>query len=212
MSAPFSYEPQGSYTWEQYLALEAQSEERYEYHNGRIVAMAGGSLRHNRIINRIARVAGNALKPGCELFTESIRLYRYQQKSWFYPDIIISCNPLDLQSNSGIKNPLLVVEVLSDSTAQVDATFKLHEYIRIPSLRHYLMVAQEECRVMHYFRTNSTELWKLQIFTEMQDMIDLPEVGMQLTLAQVYEGVRFGSETLLLEEEAALYGLTPPEA
>lgn len=205
-------EASATYTWEQYLALEAQSEERYEYHDGRIVAMEGENLRHNQLVgNFIFQFHTQLPKTGCSPFFLSVRLFRYQNKAYFYPDVVLTCNPADLESYDSIKSPVLVVEVLSDATAKIDATFKLHEYIRIPSLRHYLMVAQEECRVIHYFRTNSTEPWKLQIFTEMQDVIDLPEAGIQLTLSQVYERVRFGPETLLQEEEEALYNTDLPQ-
>jgi Uma2 family endonuclease len=211
MSAPFSYEQQGSYTWEQYLALEAQSEERYEYHNGRIVAMSGASNRHNQIAGRaFAALLPVADAKGCKVFYEGIKLFLHQSKQYYYPDLMLTCHPLDLQTRSGVRNPLLVMEVLSQNQP-FDLTSKLAAYSQMPSLRHCLMVQQTEFLVLHYHRSSSDELFRFTFYSRLDQEIHLPELSMQMPLSQLYHDIITGPEISIAEEEAALYGTDLPQ-
>ncbi len=131
-----------SYSWEEYLQFERDTEDRYEYHDGNIVAMAGASNRHNKIVTNLIlgikpRIAGK----GCDLFSETVKLFRHRSDRYLYPDLMVTCAPLDQQTKNGVRSPQMVVEVLSPHSAYGDQTFKLREYFRLPSLRHYLIVA-----------------------------------------------------------------------
>lgn len=193
------------HTWEAYLELEAASDLRHEYHDGPIVSMAGATNRHNEIAGSCyTRLRSAALKNGCKAYAMEVRLFRYQSKKYLYPDGMLTCQPLDLQSKNGVRNPLVLIEVLSDSSRETDRSFKLREYLRLPSLRHYLLIEQKHCEVQH-FRRREDESWEVLFYEEMSQQIDLPELDLRITLADLYEGVEFGPEPDVLEEEAAAY-------
>ena len=193
------------HTWEAYLELEAASDLRHEYHDGPIVSMAGATNRHNEIATNCNYLLKPiARKNGCKAYAMEVRLFRYQSKKYLYPDGMLTCQPLDLQSKNGVRNPLVLIEVLSDSSRETDRSFKLREYLRLPSLRHYLLIEQKHCEVQH-FRRREDESWEVLFYEEMSQQIDLPELDLRITLADLYEGVEFGPEPDVLEEEAAAY-------
>ncbi|GAB4414356.1 MAG: hypothetical protein OHK0039_22100 [Bacteroidia bacterium] len=203
MQAP---DPTQHNPWETYLALEDQHDERYEYHDGEIVAMSGGTNRHNEIVGRaFACLLPIADRMSCKVFTETVRLFRHCSERYLYPDLMLTCNPLDKQSHNGVHSPLLIVEVLSKANTHKHLAFKLREYIKLPSLRHYLVVAQEECLVQHY-RKNDADIFELYFYDEPDQAIGLPELSAQLRLADIYAGIEFGPEIDYAEEMAAAYG------
>ena len=194
------------HTWAEYLALEAASEERYEYHDGEIVAMAGASNLHNRIIgNAFAPLHSITRARGCHVFSENVKLFRYRSERYLYPDLMVTCHPLDKQTLNGVRNPLLIAEVLSKTNTHKQLAFKLREYFRLPSLRHYLLISQDECFVQHYRRAGEG-LFDLRIYDELHHLIDLPELNAQIPLADLFAEIEFGPEMSEAEEAAALYG------
>jgi Uma2 family endonuclease len=206
MSTPHSLSSSTPYSWEAYLTLEAESEERYEYHDGEIVAMAGATNRHNKIIGRTyAKLLIATDQKGCDVFFENVRLLRYQSERYLYPDLMVTCNPLDLQAKHGVRSPVLIMEVLSKSNTHKQLTFKLQEYLKLPSLRHYLLVNQEVCLVEHY-RRNEEGRFEIFLYDQLDQLIDLPELGLQISLADLYAGIEFGPEITEAEEAAAKYG------
>lgn len=195
------------YTWESYLELESRADTRYEYHDGAIVNMAGASNRHNEIGGTCyAHIRQAARKNGCKAFAMEVKLFRYQSQRYLYPDVMLTCNPLDLQTASGVRNPLLIIEVLSNSTREADRSFKLREYLKLPSLRHYLLIEQQHCEVQHFRRREGSAPWEVYFYEEMTDQVDIPELELTLTLASLYEGIQFGPEVDQVQEEAAEYG------
>ncbi|MDX2284238.1 MAG: Uma2 family endonuclease [Bacteroidia bacterium] len=203
-------DPAQAYTWEAYLALEARGGERYEYHDGEIVAMAGSSNRHNRIIGRTyACLLPAADRQGCELFAETVRLFRQGSERYLYPDLMLTCHPLDKQSRNGVRSPMLILEVLSAANTHKHLAFKLREYMKLPGLRHYLVVSQEECLVQHY-RKNSEGVFEVYLYDRIGQAVGLPELDTELPLASVYAGIEFGPERSYAEEEMAEYGDDTP--
>ena len=193
------------HTWESYLEVEAAADLRYEYHDGTIVSMAGATNRHNEIATNCTYLLKPiARKKGCKAYAMEVRLFRYQSKRYLYPDGMLTCQPLDLQSKNGVRNPLVLIEVLSDSSRESDRSFKLREYLKLPSLRHYLIIEQKHCEVQH-FRRREDESWEFLFYEEMDQQIDLSELDLRIPLTALYEGVEFGPEPDLLEEEAAVY-------
>jgi Uma2 family endonuclease len=195
-------------TWEAYLALEADSEERYEYHDGEVIAMAGATNRHNEIVvNTSHALRSGLMAKGCKVYTESVKLYRYQSERYLYPDLMVTCNPLDLQAKNGIRSPLLIAEVLSKTNTHKHLTFKMRAYFRLPSLQHYLLISQDECMVQHFRRTVEGN-FEVLLYDEMDQAIDLPELDAHLRLADIYHGIEFDPEVTYAEEEAARYAAT----
>jgi len=197
--------PHHDHSWEEYLALEAQSEERYEYHDGEIVAMSGATNRHNNLVTNLTV----ALKPkvvtlGCDYYAETAKLFRHRSDRYLYPDAMVTCAPLDLQSKNGVRSPLLVVEVISKGSGHRDHGFKLREYVKLPSLQHYLIVSQEMCLVQH-FRRRAEEGWDFLFYDELDQQIELPELALRLPVAEIYQGIEFGPELSEAEAAAARY-------
>ena len=157
MSAPARLRPRYSYA--EYLAYERDSERKHEFDDGEIIAMAGGSRRHNALALRIGAALDAARKPGCVAFQSDQRIRVLATGRATYPDVSMVCGPIEGDpadpSSSTITNPTLLVEVLSPTTEPYDRGDKWQQYQLIPSLHEYLLVSQEESRVERYRRLPS---------------------------------------------------------
>lgn len=180
------------YTAEEYLEEEASREVRHEYLGGTIHAMAGASRRHNEVVASILAHIRPQLKGGpCKVYHEAVKLYIKTSLSeyFYYPDVMVGCDPTD-DHDYYLERPSILFEVLSPSTEQIDRREKLLAYQTIPTLRHYVVVAQEERRVEWLRREDNA--WSLTVLTGPEDRIDFPEQGVSLTLAEIYDGIEFG--------------------
>ena len=148
---------------EEYLALEHRATAKHEYLDGVIYAwqghapqaMAGGTLRHNRVSLNVASSLRNQLKgSGCEVFMADVRLNKADRTAYFYPDVVVTCSATDLAREDGISEPSLVVEVLSDSTEDFDRGDKFTAYRDFPSLKVYVLVSPER-RTMEVFHRDA---------------------------------------------------------
>jgi len=146
------------YTYEDYLALEHDSELKHEFADGEIFAMAGGSPRHSALAFRISAALENTRPSGCTGFQSDMRIRILATGRASYPDVSMVCGPIELdpddRSGTTITNPALIIEVLSPSTEDVDRVSKWRDYQRIPSLQEYVLVNQEP-RVEIYRRLAS---------------------------------------------------------
>ncbi|MGI8640597.1 MAG: Uma2 family endonuclease [Pyrinomonadaceae bacterium] len=151
------------YTPEEYLALEEKAEYRSEYENGEVVAMAGGSLDHTRIISNIDRFFGNKLKKICESVTTDVKVRVENYRKFYYPDVLVICGePKFYQKrNDTITNPILIVEVLSDSTEAKDRGEKFAAYQTLETLQEYILVSQDKAKVEQFKREDDGS-WKYQ--------------------------------------------------
>ncbi len=175
-----------------YLAVERHSQTKSEYLAGQVFALAGASRAHNRITDNIGGMLYNALRgSGCEFFTSDMRVKVVEASAYFYPDVVIVCGEpqFEDEKEDNLLNPLVIFEVLSESTEPFDRGEKFFAYRRIPSLREYLLVAQDKMRVEHYIRQSDGE-WLLREYTGADAVIRLESVAVELPLQQVYEGVK----------------------
>lgn len=178
------------YSLEEYLAIDTQSEDRYEYESGHIWAMAGTSTNHNRIVLNTALVFKSDIKNNkrkCDIFTESVRLEVSPKQIYYYPDLIFTCNAADLQEKITLASPSLVIEVLSESSFSMDLSQKLDNYIKMPSLIYYLVISQDEYRIRVWEKVGNR--WIYAVYTELSDIVDLNQIQLSLLLAEVYENV-----------------------
>jgi Uma2 family endonuclease len=156
--------PKLKYTFAEYIALEEASDTRHELINGEIYAIAHGTPEHGRLAMRIGWALRNALggRP-CEVFSSDVRLRVLETGLAAYPDVSVVCGRLaiDTENRNTITNPVMIVEVLSDSTEEYDRKDKFRHHRRIPALRDYLMVAQHEPRIEHFTR-NDDGTWTLR--------------------------------------------------
>ena len=178
---------QPRYTPEEYSALEAQSEVRHEYFDGEIFAMAGTTIPHNLIKGNImAGLRAGVRERGCRIYDESVRLAVQDQFHYTYPDIMVSCDPADRHSSLLIRQPVLIVEILSPSTAEYDRSQKFNQYKKLTSLRHYILVSQTAW-VLEWFRRNEADEWIYTVFSDPADVLEIPDLNLRLPLADVYD-------------------------
>ncbi len=184
------------YTAEEYFAMDRNSKTRYEYHFGKVRAMAGTTKKHNETVQNITFLFRQQLKgKGCSVYSENIRTQIFENSKYVYPDVVISCSEQDRKNQLLIKEPILVVEVLSEGTEEYDGGNKLLYYTRLPSMRHYLLVSQESVAVMHY-RHMENENWQLAIYTQMSDTIQLYDLELVIKVSDIYENIEL--EKMLL--------------
>lgn len=126
----------------EYLAREQEGDIRHEYVEGRIFAMTGASVNHNRIAGNLFRHVANHLshKP-CEPFMNDMKVK--MNNRYRYPDVMVACNGQFEDDGHSLRNPVLIVEVSSKATRHLDRSEKLMEYINIPSLQEYVLIEQD---------------------------------------------------------------------
>lgn len=170
-----------------YLAGEPFSEVRHEYIDGQVYAMTGASRTHGLIVNALAfALTPAARSKRCQLFTSDmkVRLEVGGKTIFYYPDLMLSCDPQDRESHYS-HSPCLIVEVLSESTARIDRREKLLAYQSMPSLKAYVLVEQDAMRVESYRRTND---WRVEYQEQGEVWIDCLDVALPLT--EIYRDVQ----------------------
>lgn len=184
-------EAQRRISFDEYLALERAGEVRHEYLRGELFAMTGASRVHNLIVTRLVVALHTRLAArGCEVYSSDMRVRVEATDFVAYPDVVVACGEPHFHDGlfDTLLDPVLLVEVLSPSTADHDRGSKFAHYRAITSLRHYLLVAQDEVRVEH-FAAETDGTWRFSETRDRAAAIDLPAVGLTLPLAEVYEGV-----------------------
>ena len=194
----------------EYLAYERASEIRHEFWRGELFAMAGASEGHNLASGNLFVAVQLALrdKP-CRAYTHDMRVFASQSRAYVYPDIVVACPPIEFkdEKRDTLLNPQVVVEVLSPSTESYDRGKKFDLYRQSESLRQYVLIAQDEPRVMSYIRQSDGVAWLLTPLAGLNAVLDFPTLGLSVPLSEIYRNVEF-PPPLTTEELQAL--LTPP--
>jgi Uma2 family endonuclease len=180
------------FTVEDYLRDEVGRETRHEYLGGTVHAMAGASRQHNRIVRRIESHLNEQFgKETCEAWNSDVKLHIKTSLAeyFYYPDVMVGCDPAD-NHEYYLESPSILFEVLSPSTESIDRREKLLAYQTIPSLEHYVIVAQEERRVEWLQREGNS--WKVLVLTQPEERLEFPGQKASLTLAEIYEGIELG--------------------
>jgi Uma2 family endonuclease len=178
------------YSFKEYLVLERAADYKSEYVDGYIYAMAGASREHGMVVYNIAGELRNQLKDRpCDAFIADMRVKPAQARSYRYPDIAVVCGGAEFedQQTDTLLNPTLLIEVLSPSTEASDRGDKFAEYRRIPSLREYLLVKQDQPRIEHYARQGAG--WFLTVAEGLDAILTLDAVSCVLELREVYRRV-----------------------
>ncbi|TDE11651.1 Uma2 family endonuclease [Dyadobacter psychrotolerans] len=179
------------YTLEEYFAFCETHEGRFEFVNGEIIEMPGESVTANQIAGNIHRFLGNLLEDEPYIFVQNaVKLLVKEQKIFRIPDFLIFH-----EHGNKIKyatEPVLIVEILSESTAHTDRTTKLNEYRSLPSLQYYLIIDQESCFIQIYIRQN--QLWYVEFYDKPGEIIPLSHFGVDLPVSTVYKKIKFQPE------------------
>lgn len=171
----------------EYLEGEKTAKVRHEYVDGEVYAMAGETKAHNELAGNFYGLLRAHLRgTPCRVFIGDVKVHVAWdwRERFYYPDVVVGCATGD-NDPYVVEQPKLIVEVLSDSTERDDRSNKFYAYRRLPSLEEYVLVAQETRRVEVYRRETG---WDLEIY-EIEGNFSLRGVGLDLTLAEVYEGV-----------------------
>jgi Uma2 family endonuclease len=179
---------------QEYLAQERLADFRSEYLRGEVFAMAGASYEHTLIKDNLARKAGNQLENGpCRVLTSDLRVKVDATGLYTYPDIAIVCDEPQFEDAAfdTLLNPRAIVEVLSDSTEKYDRGGKFGHYRQVPSLQEYILVAQDRPLVERYVR-QADGSWVLTVFDQPGQVFAFASIPVEIPLADIYGGVKFG--------------------
>jgi Uma2 family endonuclease len=193
MGAAMSSQRTTLLTPEEYLEIERRAERKSEYFEGRMYAISGASRPHVLIVGNLGRELGNQLDAGpCEIYTNDMRLRVAPNGLYTYPDVMVACDEPQFADDQidALLNPLLIVEVLSDSTQNYDRGRKFDQYRTLPSLREYLLVAQDAPRIEQWIR-QPDDNWLLSEINGTDASIRLASVECVLPLAKIYNKVKW---------------------
>ena len=169
---------------EDYLAFEEKSELRHEYYLENLIEMAGASYLHNLINGNLFFLFKLLFKDRYErVFMEGFKAFIKKENIFFYPDLMIS-KPEQYEFYS--TQPLLITEVLSESTRNFDMTDKFIQYKKLDTLQYYLLVEPEKCLVIVHKKSAANE-WQTNTYTSITDVIDLPALQISIALKDIYQ-------------------------
>jgi Uma2 family endonuclease len=187
-----SIQPKPYYSFEDYLAIEREcTDAKHEYVAGQVFAMAGASFNHNLICTNVASELRQQLKTRpCAVLANDMRLRVESADACAYPDVVVLCDqPVFHDGHRDVlTNPTLVVEVLSPSTEGYDRGGKFAIYRGLPSLRQYVLIAQDRCAV-DLFTRQADGRWLLDAYTAPDAPIDFESIGCSLSLREIYDKV-----------------------
>ena len=172
---------------EEYHDIERTSEVKYEYANGHIYDMSGGTVEHSRIaINLITALEQHLRENICRVFNSDMKvLPSGGENPTYFPDVTVTCNLDDYQNGStAIRSPRLIIEVLSLSSFARDRDEKFDAYLACPTVEEYVMVSSHHQEVEVYHR-QSTKEWEFVRYTA-EDSMQLVSVGLTLPVAEIY--------------------------
>ncbi len=181
------------YTLAEYLELEEQADYKSEFYNGEIWAMAGGTPAHSRIASNCNyALTGIFEAKGCQVFESSLMVQIERLQVVLYPDVSVICGPLELDPDAStlVRNPSLILEVLSKGTGKYDRGGKFIKYQMIPSLQTYVLVEQSEPRVFVAHKSPNGE-WGFTDYFGMHETVELTPLGVSISMAQIYRWIEF---------------------
>lgn len=177
----------------EYLAMEDVAEEKHEYFDGEVIAMAGASFPHNQITANVQRETSVWLKgKSCRIYGSDLKVHVKTKSGFVYPDHTIICNgPQFLDGrNDTVINPVVIIEVFSFSTQEVDHGRKFMLYRQIPSLREYILVSSLEPWV-EKFTKDANGVWTLSEYQNSSEALEMASINYQIPLEEIYRDVVF---------------------
>ena len=176
-------------TVEEYFQLEENDPAtRYEYSDGHVYAMAGGTANHDTIKSNMQRILWSLLRGSpCRVYSSDMKVF-ISETRYFHPDVIVTCDPRDRGTVQAIQSPRLVVEVLSPSTELIDRTWKLQNYRAHPTIEEYVLIDAKALKIEIYHKENNK--WIYDLF-ENGEAIPLNSLGVHFPLLDAYVDVEF---------------------
>jgi Uma2 family endonuclease len=173
-------------TLAEFLEWEEQQPLRYEFDGFQPVAMTGGTAAHAAIQRNLAIAVGGRLREStCQFFGSDLKIEVAGKIR--YPDGFVVCSPVNARDQV-VRDPVVIFEVLSDSTARTDAVTKNHEYAATPSVQRYVIISQDEIAGTMFERSEGDWIGHL---LAADTVLRMPEIGIELAFAELYDGVTF---------------------
>ncbi len=174
----------------EYLEGERLSEVRHEFVDGRLYAVAGASRKHNEICLDLASALRTQLRDGpYQTYIEAVKVQvaDVSGEAYYYPDVFVACEPGDDDSHV-VRNPRVIIEVLSESTSRFDRGDKLVNYKRIPGVEEIVLIEQDWPEIVVYRRS---EKWRRNLYTQFETVVRLDSIGFAAPLADFYQSHPF---------------------
>lgn len=176
------------YTLEEYNLLEEEQQQRYEYHDGQLFAMAGGDPKHSAIASYTGTLITNALgNMNCTPFNSDAKIHIDRINKFVYPDFSVVCGPVKRsdKNTKAIQNPTLIVEVLSESTAVYDRGDKFRYYMQLPSLQEYVLIEQDQQVIQVFYREDQNS-WKMNMYDQPGAIVVIRSIQAEIPLENFY--------------------------
>ncbi len=181
---------------EEYLAWESEQDSKYEYENGRIIAMTGGTVPHSQIPANLAALLIPHLRgKKCKVSVSDAKIFIRSGK-YYYPDVVVSCDERDRFSRNFLEYPTLIAEVLSPTTESRDRGIKQQNYMVIDTLQTYVLITAEHPRIEIYQRLD--RVWEYQSiaiaqtnFEQEDPLIHITSINLKFPLSSLYENIDF---------------------
>jgi Uma2 family endonuclease len=177
------------FTVEEYRAFEKTAELRHEFYYGKLIEMPGEAKNANRIAKNLLLKWNDALEnQGLEMFLHDIKTQVKEDKIYRYPDVVVAPFADDADDYM-VLHPVILVEIASEDSYRRDTGAKLREYLKLTTLRYYLIISQEEMYVQLHIRKNGD--WVMQLFEEADEVIELTHLSLKISLNDLYKRVDF---------------------
>lgn len=176
-------------TYAEYLRIEASTDERHEFFDGVVLAMAGGTMAHAKVKVNLTIAIGTALRGRpCQPYDSDQRIRVPATSLATYPDLSVVCGPRvpDVEDRHAATNPTVLFEVLSPSTEAYDRGEKFAQYRRLPTLQQYVLVDAQRVSV-EVFSLNDHGRWELTEYGA-GDRVELGAIGVTVSVDELYEG------------------------
>ena len=175
---------------DEYLSFEHTSQGKHEYRNGQIYAMAGASNNHVIIAgNLFASLRFKLRGTGCRPYMADTKVYISTKNTYYYPDVVVSCDSRESGFNTFLSYPCLIAEVLSDTTEAFDRGDKFADYRHLSSLTEYILISQKRIAI-DVFHRNQHGQWVLSTYNANQTF-QLRSINVDIEVAELYEDVEF---------------------
>lgn len=179
------------YTHEEYFELLDSSEDRYEYHDGEIRMMAGGTIAHSRIKSDVNRVLGNATLDGpCEPLDSDMAVYIPKWNTYVLPDLSFLCEEAKFSDDDlrRLLNPALLIEVISETSEGYDRGEKFWKYRSLDSFREYMLIDSRRYAVECWYKEDE-KIWRMDAAFSREESVYLHTLKVSLPLAEIYRRV-----------------------
>ncbi len=182
-----AFQPQ-QMTVEEYLAWEPLQELRYEYCDGQVFVMAGGTKTHDKLSFNLRRLLADRVEEkDCDMTGSDVKVLVEEGDTYRYPDLAISCDERDKRNDTFYEFPVLIVEVLSPGTESKDRIEKFKEYIQISTLQEYVFISTNEVKAECYRRGEGRMWLYFQYYAD--EIVELESVGAKVPVELIYRNI-----------------------